>query len=130
MVEDSQTPVILTQGKLIANRVLDSYGARGSHPVRMIPIDMMWGEITQQPTTNPHSGVKPENLSYIIYTSGSTGKPKGVMVEHGNVVNFFTGMDAIIDHEPPGVWLAVTSLSFDISGHWNYSGLWHGDLKS
>ena len=37
------------------------------------------------------------------------------MLEHRNVVNFFAAMDAVIDHDPPGVWLAVTSLSFDIS---------------
>ena len=54
------------------------------------------------------------NLAYVIYTSGSTGKPKGVMVEHRNVVNFFAGMDQAIGSEP-GVWLAVTSTSFDIS---------------
>ena len=54
------------------------------------------------------------NLAYVIYTSGSTGKPKGVMVENRNVVNFFTGMDRAIGCEP-GVWLAVTSVSFDIS---------------
>ena len=36
------------------------------------------------------------------------------MVEHRNVANFFTGMDGRIGAEP-GVWLAVTSLSFDIS---------------
>jgi amino acid adenylation domain-containing protein len=55
-----------------------------------------------------------ENLAYVIYTSGSTGKPKGVMVEHRNVTNFFTGMDRVIGREP-GVWLAVTSIAFDIS---------------
>jgi acyl-coenzyme A synthetase/AMP-(fatty) acid ligase/acyl carrier protein len=49
-----------------------------------------------------------------MYTSGSTGKPKGVMVENRNVVNFFTGMDRAIGCEA-GVWLAVTSVSFDIS---------------
>ena len=54
------------------------------------------------------------NLAYVIYTSGSTGKPKGVMVENRNVVNFFTGMDRAIGCAP-GVWLAVTSVSFDIS---------------
>ncbi|MEM6496515.1 MAG: MupA/Atu3671 family FMN-dependent luciferase-like monooxygenase, partial [Pseudomonadota bacterium] len=58
------------------------------------------------------------NLAYVIYTSGSTGRPKGVMVEHRNVVNFFAGMDQRVarphgDSQP--VWLAVTSLSFDIS---------------
>ena len=55
------------------------------------------------------------DLAYVIYTSGSTGTPKGVMLEHRNVVNFFAAMDAVIEHDPPGVWLAVTSLSFDIS---------------
>ena len=53
----------------------------------------------------------------MIYTSGSTGKPKGVMVENRNVVNFFTGMDRALGWGgcEPGVWLAVTSVSFDIS---------------
>lgn len=55
------------------------------------------------------------DLAYIIYTSGSTGTPKGVQLEHRQVANFFAGMDDVIDHDEPGVWLAVTSLSFDIS---------------
>jgi amino acid adenylation domain-containing protein len=54
------------------------------------------------------------NLAYVMYTSGSTGKPKGVMVEHRNVINFFTGMDRVVGYDP-GAWLAVTSVSFDIS---------------
>jgi amino acid adenylation domain-containing protein len=107
MIEDSQTPIILTQQRLISTL------AR-SAGVRVIAIDTSWHEIAQQPKTNPQTEVKPENLAYIIYTSGSTGKPKGVMVEHRNAVNFFTGMDARIG-DAPGVWLAVTSLSFDIS---------------
>jgi hypothetical protein len=55
------------------------------------------------------------DLAYVIYTSGSTGRPKGVMLEHRNVVSFFTAMDDVVEADPPGVWLAVTSLSFDIS---------------
>jgi natural product biosynthesis luciferase-like monooxygenase protein len=55
-----------------------------------------------------------DRLAYVIYTSGSTGRPKGVMVRHRNVTNFFAGMDRVLGTEP-GVWLAVTSLSFDIS---------------
>ena len=54
------------------------------------------------------------DLAYLIYTSGSTGLPKGVMVEHRNAVNFFVGMDDRIK-VTTGVWLAVTSMSFDIS---------------
>lgn len=55
------------------------------------------------------------DLAYLIFTSGSTGTPKGVMIPHRAVSNFFTGMDARIKHDPPGVLMAVTSLSFDIS---------------
>jgi non-ribosomal peptide synthetase component F len=61
---------------------------------------------------SPTSG---EHLAYLMYTSGSTGKPKGVMVEHRNVISFFAAMDRVIGTERPGVWLAVTSISFDIS---------------
>ncbi len=54
------------------------------------------------------------SLAYVIYTSGSTGKPKGVMVEHRNVLSFFAAMDGLLG-TLPGTWLAVTSISFDIS---------------
>jgi amino acid adenylation domain-containing protein len=60
------------------------------------------------------SSAASHHLAYVIYTSGSTGKPKGVMLEHRNAVNFFTGIDLAIGCDP-GVWLAVTSVSFDIS---------------
>jgi non-ribosomal peptide synthetase component F len=36
------------------------------------------------------------------------------MVEHRNLLNFVRGMDEVLGTEP-GVWLAVTSISFDIS---------------
>ncbi|HEV2148332.1 MAG TPA: amino acid adenylation domain-containing protein [Longimicrobiaceae bacterium] len=66
------------------------------------------------PDTAPSSGVAPENVAYVIYTSGSTGTPKGVMVPHRTVANFFAAMDGSIG-EARGTWLAVTSISFDIS---------------
>lgn len=71
--------------------------------------------IAGAPETAPQSGPMPGDMAYLIYTSGSTGTPKGVMVSHGNVMNFFAAMDARIEHAPGQAWLAVTSLSFDIS---------------
>jgi natural product biosynthesis luciferase-like monooxygenase protein len=67
------------------------------------------------PAPRIDGGAGPEHLAYVIYTSGSTGRPKGVMVEHRNVVNFFAGIDQHLNADAAGTWLAVTSLSFDIS---------------
>ncbi|MEZ5645331.1 MAG: LLM class flavin-dependent oxidoreductase [Burkholderiaceae bacterium] len=105
-IEDSGAPVIVAQSAL-----LDDLSA---HQAQVLVIDQD-PAIAQQPDTDPSSGVQPSDIAYMIYTSGSTGRPKGVMVEHRNVANFFRGMDDRIEHDPPGVWLAVTSLSFDIS---------------
>lgn len=55
------------------------------------------------------------DLAYAIYTSGSTGRPKGVLLEHRHVISFFAAMDPCVERRDAGVWLAVTSLSFDIS---------------
>ena len=62
----------------------------------------------------PGHGPTAEDPAYVIYTSGSTGRPKGVVVTHRNVMNFCAGMDDVVGTDP-GTWLAVTSLSFDIS---------------
>jgi natural product biosynthesis luciferase-like monooxygenase protein len=102
---DSAAPVIVTRS--------DAVAALPVHAPQTLVIDRD-PRIAAAPATAPDSGVTPENLAYVIYTSGSTGRPKGVMVEHRNVANFFAGMDARIGAEP-GTWLAVTSLSFDIS---------------
>ena len=56
------------------------------------------------------------DLAYLIYTSGSTGKPKGVKVSHRNLTNFIEGMNQrFVKNTHDDVWLAMTSISFDIS---------------
>jgi len=103
-IEDSGCPVIVTQAAV-----------EGSLPQgpELLALDHD-GRLAQAPDTNPGVAVVGDDLAYMIYTSGSTGRPKGVMIEHRNVSNFFTGMDDRIGTDP-GTWLAVTSLSFDIS---------------
>ena len=100
---DSDTAVVITQSHL-----------QGQLPANAA-MHLIIDEVTAQADTNVDGGAGPGDLAYLIYTSGSTGSPKGVMVEHRNVANFFAGMDRRIDHDKGGVWLAVTSLSFDIS---------------
>ncbi|HET7792706.1 MAG TPA: MupA/Atu3671 family FMN-dependent luciferase-like monooxygenase, partial [Rhizobacter sp.] len=104
MAEDSHVRLVL------ADRDIPGIGAgAGAELLRVESIPE-----ADQPATSPGARSQAGNLAYLIYTSGSTGRPKGVMVEHRNVVNFFAGMDDRLGTEP-GIWLAVTSLSFDIS---------------
>ncbi|MET9499266.1 amino acid adenylation domain-containing protein [Streptomyces sp. NPDC006552] len=63
----------------------------------------------------PPAGQAPDDLAYVIYTSGSTGNPKGVMVEHDQFATFCRAMDERVGGGAGHTWLAVTSLSFDIS---------------
>lgn len=105
MVRDSGMSVIVTQDRHAAQ--LPATDATRIH------IDRDAAAIAASSDEAPIGGASPHDLAYVIYTSGSTGLPKGVMVEHRNVANFFAGMDAVI--APGGTWLAVTSLSFDIS---------------
>ena len=88
-IEDSACPVIVTQSALAP-------GLPAGVETLCLDTD---GRLASAPETNPASGVTPDDLAYMIYTSGSTGRPKGVMVEHRNVVNFFTGMDDRIGAE-------------------------------
>ncbi|MBE9636032.1 MupA/Atu3671 family FMN-dependent luciferase-like monooxygenase [Salipiger mangrovisoli] len=105
-IADSGAPVIVTQSALAQTLP--------EHAAQLLLLDAD-PRLSQAPAARPEGTSAPEDVAYLIYTSGSTGTPKGVMVEHRNVVNFFCGMDAVVPREPAGTWLAVTSLSFDIS---------------
>lgn len=105
MLEDSKAQVLLAQARSMAK--LPHAGLR----VHDVDALLLQGGSP----TRPGQRCGSHNLAYVIFTSGSTGRPKGVMIEHRNVSNFFTGMDQSLGHRKPGVWLAVTSISFDIS---------------
>jgi natural product biosynthesis luciferase-like monooxygenase protein len=104
MLEDAKAPVIVTRQALRA-----ALPARAGADI--VVVDAADAPATGAPLVR---AVAPSNLAYVIFTSGSTGRPKGVMIEHRNVINFFAGMDARLGRDR-GVWLAVTSISFDIS---------------
>ncbi|WFU79161.1 LLM class flavin-dependent oxidoreductase [Bradyrhizobium sp. CIAT3101] len=100
MLEDSRAGVVVTTTNLAT--------ALPRH-TPIVCVDAEDGEADR-----PHVALSGESLAYVIFTSGSTGRPKGVMLEHRNVANFFEAMDQALGTEP-GVWLATTSISFDIS---------------
>ncbi len=108
MLEDTRATVILTQHSLLSSVPL--------HPCEIICLDNpeLW-DASVPALSDGESGAASRNLAYALFTSGSSGRPKGVMVEHRNVVNFFAGMDEALGFRTGGTWLAVTSISFDIS---------------
>jgi amino acid adenylation domain-containing protein len=56
-----------------------------------------------------------DDLAYVIYTSGSTGKPKGVRVTHRALTNLLSGVSPELPLETSDVFLATSTISFDIS---------------
>ncbi|NUS08999.1 MAG: non-ribosomal peptide synthetase [Nonomuraea sp.] len=56
-----------------------------------------------------------ERLAYLMFTSGSTGRPKGVAVPRRAVANLLESFAGLLPIGPEDRWLAVTTLSFDIS---------------
>jgi natural product biosynthesis luciferase-like monooxygenase protein len=106
MVGDSSAPVVVTRAGLA--RRASRTGAT------VLSIDAPEGEDGARAGSS-ETAPPPDSTAYLIYTSGSTGRPKGVAVSHRNVAAFFSGMDALLGADAAGTWLAVTSISFDIS---------------
>ena len=107
MLQDSQAKVLLTQTQLRPDI---------SHAdLHTICLDTDWSTQSSSTAASADLQIHSNQAAYVIYTSGSTGKPKGVVVEHCNLVNFFLGMDPLLKPVADGVWLALTSVSFDIS---------------
>ncbi|MEH2230459.1 MAG: amino acid adenylation domain-containing protein [Nostoc sp.] len=118
MLNDSQTPVVLTQTHLQS-----LFNGNLAH--RLIALDEAGDEIAKESESNLQVEVAADNLAYIIYTSGSTGTPKGTLVTQRSLTN-------LIEHHQAkmatgiGV-LQFASLSFDVSYHeisvaWGFGG--------
>jgi amino acid adenylation domain-containing protein len=103
MLEDTRPGVIVTTDRWRASLPPSS--------ARAVSVDALRDETR---TERVRSTVSPDQLAYVIFTSGSSGRPKGVQVEHRNIVNCFCGIDRVLG-TAPGVWLALTGISFDIS---------------
>ncbi|MDB9510452.1 amino acid adenylation domain-containing protein [Kamptonema animale CS-326] len=107
MLEDAQTPVLLTQQHL--KEKLSAVGDRA------IYLDADWNAIGRDREDNPNTTVTPENLAYVIYTSGSTGKPKGAMNTHQGICNRLLWMQDAYKLTATDRVLQKTPLSFDVS---------------
>ena len=81
MLADSQVPVLLTDRRLRAR-------VPAACNLQILCLDDAFDQVVrEQPSHEPRSGVRADNLAYLLYTSGSTGKPKGALIPHRGLVN-------------------------------------------
>ena len=128
MLEDAEVSVLLTQEKLVEDgrwRIEDGNHRSPSRDslssilnprLKIVCLDRDWHLIETQSRETPRSGVSSDDFAYVIYTSGSTGKPKGVQVSHRSVVNCLHSISQRVGVTNQDVFLAVTTISFDIAG--------------
>ena len=111
MLEDTHTPIVLTQQHLIDR--LPSHAAR----VVFLEDYTTANDAKASDTVHEYSAgsVEPMNLAYVIYTSGSTGRPKGVAITHQGVLNNLLDMNRTFGIGTQDRMLAISSLSFDMS---------------
>jgi amino acid adenylation domain-containing protein len=105
MLADSQSPVLLTQERLLPR--LPEYS--GS----VVSLDSVWPTIAREDDENFDSGVTLENIAYVIYTSGSTGKPKGVVVEQRQILNYIHAIVGRLGFERGASYAMVQPLTVD-----------------
>lgn len=129
MLEDTQSPVVVTQSHLLAHLPPP---ADGQH---FVCLDQVFPFVTGHQvdatalpsSTQPFvAAVAPHHLAYILYTSGSTGKPKGVGVEHRQVAAYGASVIERCAFEPGLRYAMVQPLTVDSCMTMLYPALWTG----
>jgi amino acid adenylation domain-containing protein/FkbH-like protein len=104
MLEDTRTPVILTQQRLLGRLPRTS--------ANVLCLDADWELIGREPRENTANLTHARHLAYIMYTSGSTGQPKGVAVPH-RAVNRLVLNTNFISLDASDRVAQVSNISFD-----------------
>jgi amino acid adenylation domain-containing protein len=114
MLTDSQTPVLLSQDKLV-----ETLPAGQSH---LVCLDSDWDIIGVESEANLTSDSTIENFAYCIYTSGSTGRPKGVLIPHSGLLNlvFWHQLAFSVSHADRATQLAGTAFDASVWEIWPY----------
>lgn len=117
MLADAQTPVLLTERKLV--------GDIPETDAAIVCLDDNWDRIAEHSDENPANLTTAKNLIYVIYTSGSTGVPKGVSVTHRAVNRLIFNTDYVELRSTDRV-AQVSNSSFDAATFEIWGALLHG----
>jgi enterobactin synthetase component F len=109
IVEDANPKLILSCN--------DAIGQLPKVDTRIILIDELHSDISLNSRATHPTGlsIQGNSSAYVIYTSGSTGRPKGVEIPHKALMNFLYAMQKELELTSEDKFLAVTTISFDIS---------------
>ncbi len=107
ILEDSRCALVLTNRALV-ERIPDEFAP--------VCLEDMTEEIETQPTALPDVVGRPDDTAYVIFTSGSTGRPKGVQISQAAFENFIFSMQKEPGFSQGDCLIALTTVSFDISG--------------
>ncbi|PGU33170.1 non-ribosomal peptide synthetase, partial [Bacillus cereus] len=104
MLKDSQSKVLLTQKKLVAE--LNFTGEI---------IDLYKDELFKGSSANLSKVNSPSDLIYVIYTSGTTGNPKGVMIGNRGLMNYVWWANKMYLKDDEETMAFYSSVSFDLT---------------
>lgn len=120
MVEDAQSPLVLTREKYVTALPAYSRVGPGCPPgARQNPgivcLDADWEAIAAEKADRLVSKVLDDYPAYVIYTSGSTGTPKGVINTQAGIRNRLLWMQSAYQLDGSDRVMQKTPFSFDVS---------------
>jgi amino acid adenylation domain-containing protein len=107
MLADTDTPVLLTQRRLLARLP--------RHRARTICLDADLDLSNSDADRPVGTGTALDDLGYVIYTSGSTGRPKGVAMGHRPLANLLAWQLESFSAPAAARTLQFAPLSFDVA---------------
>jgi amino acid adenylation domain-containing protein len=110
MQEDAWPLAIITQSHL-----QEKFSFTAAHVLYLESLGMQQPDLKIAPPNLTLPEACLDDLAYVLYTSGSTGKPKGVQITHRALTNLLNAVIPCLPLEKSDIFLATSTISFDIS---------------